>query len=292
MTKIDIHALTLEQFLKLPLVIEGASKEVRYAGNGQVVIRFKPTIYSFTANRSGIVPGSEILRLRATKRFIEVLRKVGIRHAYLDVSDHWVLADFVAPHAAEYAKYGLSEFVPQDMNSQVANLYKGPPIEVIVKRFHGGTSKHRYRFMSGTQVRDSHPLFRGIVVKDEGAYPAPMVRFDWRNPLQDGDGDRIADEILSDGFADLFIDVERARATALRVYRAMETFLGERNIVCNDLCLFITEDGNLVYGEISQDCGRFRHFDLGSLDKDVWRSGGSSDQVIEKWSTLLTHIGG
>lgn len=30
--------------------------------------------------------------------------------------------------------------------------------------------------------------------------------------------------------------------------------------------------------------------DLGSLDKDVWRAGGSSDQVLEKWNLLYKMI--
>jgi len=63
----------------------------------------------------------------------------------------------------------------------------------------------------------------------------------------------------------------------------MQTFLTEADMVCNDLCLMITQRGDMVYGELSQDCGRFRHFDLGSLDKDVWRSGGSPEQVLDKW---------
>ncbi len=64
-----------------------------------------------------------------------------------------------------------------------------------------------------------------------------------------------------------------------------------KDIVCYDLCLFISEDGALVFGEISQDCGRYRHFDLGSLDKDVWRAGGSSESVLAKWQLLLDLIG-
>lgn len=53
-----------------------------------------------------------------------------------------------------------------------------------------------------------------------------------------------------------------------------------------DLCLFISEDGKTVYGEISLDCGRYRYFDLGSLNKDVWRTGGSSKEVLDKWNLL------
>jgi hypothetical protein len=78
----------------------------------------------------------------------------------------------------------------------------------------------------------------------------------------------------------------------LRTYDALAGFLAERDVTCYDLCLFVTEDGRTVFGEISQDCGRYRHFDLGSLDKDVWRAGGSSEQVLEKWRTLLEVIEG
>ena len=87
-----------------------------------------------------------------------------------------------------------------------------------------------------------------------------------------------------------FIDTKRARATALATFRALQDFLGERDVVVYDLCLFVTEDGETVFGEVSQDCGRFRHFDLGSLDKDVWRAGGSSDAVLAKWQLLLDII--
>ena len=100
----------------------------------------------------------------------------------------------------------------------------------------------------------------------------------------------LADEILPDQLADLFIDVKEARKTAARTFSLLSDFLAEKDIVIYDLCLFISEDGKTVYGEISPDCGRYRHFDLGSLDKDVWRAGGSSEQVIEKWNLLYKMI--
>jgi len=147
----------------------------------------------------------------------------------------------------------------------------------------GGTSKHRYYGMSGTAIR-SGSNFAGVVIRDEDAYPHMVVRFDWRNPFQHPETNvKLADEILPEPVADWFISVEQARLTALRSFSVLSNFLSKRDIIINDLCLFITEDGEQVFGEISQDCGRFRHFDLGSLDKDVWRAGGSSQQVLEKW---------
>ncbi|MBX7221704.1 MAG: hypothetical protein K1Y36_17260 [Blastocatellia bacterium] len=261
---LNIDSLTDEQFEALPLVVEGESKIVRNAGNGQCVIRFKPTIYSFTANRAGVIEGSDVLRLRASRIFLEVLRKAGVNHAYREINDRFVLADLIE---------------------------NPPPIEVVVKAFHSGTSKHRYVGMSGWPIRKSHLFFSGYKFEGDGGYPAPLVRFDWRNPLKHPDsGKWLADEVLGDAQADWFIDTNKARVTALNVYRALSNFLGERDVVLYDLCLFISEDGETVFGEISQDCGRFRHFDLGSLDKDEWRAGGSSEQVLKKWETLLEII--
>jgi phosphoribosylaminoimidazole-succinocarboxamide synthase len=282
---IDIHSLQDEEFRALPLVVEGESKEVRYAGNGLVVIRFKPTIYSFTANRTGIVPGSDVLRLRASRLFIEVLREAGVSHAYRDISDQWVLADLILQPSTEHDP---QPFRPADLNSQdIERLPIAPPIEVVLKRMHSGTSKHRYFRMAGHPVRAGHPFFAGKKFAPEGAYPTAIVRFDWRNPFQDPSGKALADEILPDSVADWYIDVPQARSTALKVYDCLSEYLSERDIVCYDLCLFITEDGKTVFGEISQDCGRFRHFDLGELDKDVWRAGGSHELVLQKWQTLL-----
>lgn len=259
----NIHTLTDSEFVKLPLVVEGESKEVRDAGNGLCVIRFKPTIYSFTANRAGVIYGSDTLRLRASRIFLDVLRKADIKHAYREVGDRYVLADLIQ---------------------------EPPPIEVVVKAFHSGTSKHRYYGMAGTPIRSNHPFYAGQKFEADGGYPGPIVRFDWRNPMRDATGKWLADEVLGDAQADWFIDTAKARMTALRVHKALQDFLTTKDIVLYDLCLFITTDGQTVFGEISQDCGRFRHFDLGSLDKDAWRAGGSSEHVLQKWQLLLDLI--
>ncbi|MGC4120628.1 MAG: hypothetical protein QM765_39835 [Myxococcales bacterium] len=262
--KADWDELSEEEFLRLPLVVEGESKHIRLLEKGLVLIKLKPTIYSFTQNRAGVVPGSDVLRLKATKIFLNVLREAGLPHAYREVGERYILSELVE---------------------------KPPPIETIVKAFHSGTSKHRYFGMAGTPVRPSHPFFAGKTFGPDDGYPAPIVRFDWRNPMKHPEtGKWLADEVLGDEMADWFIDVAEARMTARRVHKALQDFLGARDIVLYDLCLFITEDGKKVYGEISQDCGRFRHFDLGSLDKDVWRAGGSSEQVLEKWRMLLTSL--
>lgn len=277
--------LTLDQFRSLPFVVEGESKEVRYWGEGKVVIRLKPTIYSFTANRCGVVEGSDKLRLKAARLFMGMMKDSDIPYAYHEVSDNFILADLILQPGSS-----SDVFRPEDVS--VSSLKIAPPIEVIVKRMHSGTSKHRYEGMSGFPIRRSHPLYPRYCFRDDDAYPCAIVRFDWRNPLESRKGERLADDVLGEEQADWYIDVKTARNTALKVYDALSYFLSQKDLVCYDLCLFITEDGETVFGEISQDCGRFRHFDLGSLDKDVWRSGGSSNDVLEKWQLLVDVLEG
>lgn len=256
----DLKSLTLEKFRELEFILEGESKEIRKLSDDYCIIYFKPTIYSFTSNRTGVVEGSNIPRVQCSQVLCEVLKSHGIDHAYVDYGNEFV--------AARYIK-------------------NAPNIEVVVKANHTGTSKHRYFGMNGSKVRSNHPYYAGMEIKDMEPYPEAIVRFDWRNPFWEPSTKKmLADEVLGDQQADFFIDVKEARKTAAKTFSILSDFLSEHDIVCYDLCLFISEDGKTVYGELSPDCGRFRHYDLGSLDKDVWRAGGSSEQVIEKWNLL------
>lgn len=279
-----IDRITDEEFKSLDLVAEGESKEVRYCGNGNVIIKYKPTVYSFTHNRCGIIDGSDVLRLRASKIFLNVIRRAGINHTYIDVNDKYVLSKLVL-------QKGGRGYVPKDISKEdISNIPVAPEIEVVVKNTHSGTPKHRYYDMKEYPIRKSHPYYSGVKIDDELPYPEKFVRFDWRNPFEDKNGTRLADEVLPEPMADWFIDVKKAQKTAIRLTDALEDFLNSKDIVLYDICLFVAEDGETVFGEISQDCGRYRHFDYGSLDKDVWRSGGSHSDVIAKWELLLNCI--
>lgn len=285
---IDINTLTQDDFKKLPLVVEGESKEVRYAGNGKVIIKFKPTIYSYTANRNAIIDESDALRLRASKVFLNIFQQGGVHHAYQEINDKWILSDLVLQPAT---LFNTNPFRPSDLSpEEITKLSIAPPIEVVIKRYHIGTPKHRYFKISDFFLRTNHPRFRGLSIKDESKYPETVIRFDWRNPVQNEKGERLADEVLPDQMADWYIDVTKARETAIRTYKVISDFLADKGLECWDLCLFITEDGNTVFGEISQDCGRFRKSNQESLDKDVWRAGGSSEQVLLKWKMFLDLI--
>lgn len=260
---IEFNELTLDLFRTLPLFIEGESKEIRLLNDSIGIIYFKPTIYSFTSNRTGIVEGSNLPRVNVSKVLCEVLKANGVDHSYIDY---------------------CGEFV-------ITHIVNAPNIEVVVKANHTGTSKHRYFGMGESTVRASHPYFSGMKIKDMEAYPSPIVRFDWRNPFQHPTTkEKLADEVMCDAQANLYIDVKEATKTAAKTFQILSDFLNEKDIVIYDLCLFISEDGKTVFGEISPDCGRYRHYDLGSLDKDAWRAGGSSNEVLEKWNLLHTLI--
>lgn len=286
----DLNTLTLDTFRTFPFVVEGESKEIRQHPEdpGKVVIWLKPSIYSFTENRTGWIEGSNLLRARAMKILIPILKEGGIDHAYEEINDltGFIVARKIQPH-------------------------EDPNTEVIIKRFNGGTSYHRYYGMHEHPTRSGHPFWPGETFDKMGPYGGPKVRFDWRNPfwnpekvaaLRASDPTLPAevylwpaelrakimmrDEVMGEDFANEVIDVRAARKTALWAYTLLQQFMATRKIVIYDLCLFITADGKTVYGEINQDCGRFRHLDHGMLDKDVWRGGGSAEDVLAKWQLL------
>lgn len=276
-------------YADLPLVTEGESKIVNYIGKGRVVIRYKPTIYSYTHNRIGAIPGTDTLRLRASKIFLNVIEAAGVRHAYKEVNEDHVISELLLNTN--------SEFIPDD--------YEVPdtiaPIEVIVKNYHTGTPKHRYYEMEKYPIRgkslmmkilDNHqdkPKTEEKFIEPNQKYPKRVVRFDWRNPLHDRNGTRLADEVMPEQMANWYIDVENARETALKAFAALNKFLNARDIELQDICFIMNTDGTKIVSEISQDCGRYVYKGE-SLDKDVWRAGGSSELVAEKWKRILELI--
>lgn len=286
----DITKLTTEKFKSLPLVVEGESKEVRYAGNGEVVIRLKPTIYSYTHNRTGEIPGSDTARLKAVQALVPLLQRAGIAHTYKEVTDTWILSQLVLqPEVAGQPK----PFRPNDLTeAELASLPKAPPVEVVVKQVHSGTPKHRYYAFDRYQVRDSHPELAGKRMQADAAYPEWIVRFDWRNPMTDTGGNRLADEVLPEPMADWFIDTGKAGRTALKAFNVLAGFLETKGLSLWDICFFIAEDGQTMFGEVSPDCLRVRAANGSPLDKDVWRQGGSSENVLAKWQAFADVIKG
>lgn len=278
----SIDTLTVKEFKKLPLVTEGESKEVRYFGDGKVVIRLKPTIYSYTHNRTGVVPGSDRLRLQSIRLLLPILEAAGISHTYKAVNDRWILSDLVLqPKTKSCPK----PFRPKDMTrSRIKKLPKAPPIEVVVKAVHSGTPKHRYYKMNEFSVRGA---YGGKAIRDNAMYPHTTVRFDWRNPMHDSNGSRLADEVMSEEMADWYMHTTSASATARHAFMALTDHLTRKGLVLWDICFFIDESGDVIFGEISPDCLRVRAASGQPLDKDIWRSGGSSTDVLKKWQIFV-----
>jgi hypothetical protein len=78
-----------------------------------------------------------------------------------------------------------------------------------------------------------------------GARHAPYVRFDWRNapPLDD--------EVLPEGLAREFIDVDQATTSALRARETLGAYLAEHGFELVEGCFFMSRDGRVICGEVS-----------------------------------------
>ena len=164
-------------------------------------------------------------------------------------------------------------------------------IEVRVKRFHIGSPLHRYRYCERHfTAHGGKPLQRWSRFED------PVVCFDWRHPLRDDDGNRLADEPLPDDYAAIWIDdIVRAKQVARRAFIWIEQLFAQVNLQLIDICFFIDRTGNVIYGEISPDCMRVRSSastEAEALDKDVWRSGGKPEEVLDRYRRLLFSVFG
>jgi len=170
-----------ESWRTLPIIHEGESKIIRRLTDDLYVISLKPTLFSYTANRSAEVPGTDALRLRISRVLWGVLEKGGLELPIIDVFE-----DFYVTHRVD-----------------------ATPIEVIVKAAFYGTPKHIYLGMAGHPTRKASP-FRNFDTH------SPYVRFDWRNPLPGKD--ECLPEPLADYFIDTR-EATRTALTAFALLR-------------------------------------------------------------------------
>jgi hypothetical protein len=159
-----------------------------------------------------------------------------------------------------------------------------PPIEVVIKSKFVGTDKHRYVGLDKCVNRHTQ---QPMVVNEQ--YCAPYVRFDWRNRNDHPEGDvAIAEELVND-----LIEVVDARTLAKKTFTTLVKFYQTLHIELVDMCLFISQDGDKIFSEISQDNARYKYYGGGaeeSLDKDAWRTGNSQEDVYSKWEKLQTMV--
>lgn len=257
-----IDKLTPEDFQKLELIIEGESKIIKRYNHRLHILKYKPTIYSHKKQRAGVIEGSDKERMVMTNCILDLLNREIIDHIDWYVGENYILAEAI------------------DNSKDV------PPIEVIVKKCCVGTDKYRYYKIDEKINRFGKNVVNG---KDK-EYNKFIVRFDYRNPNHNPEtGEPIGDYCLCDDLADEFINVSQAKKNALKTFNILDKHFKNLNIYFVDVCLMFTTQGNKLYGEISQDCGRYKYIEedkLSDLDKDIWRAGGSSDVVLLKYKKL------
>ncbi len=90
-------------------------------------------------------------------------------------------------------------------------------------------------------------------------------------------------------------DVPIAKALARQVFLHLESLFLASGFVLIDACFFIDKTGKTFFGEISPDCMRVRALgkdpaDAASFDKDVWRAGGTSLNVADRYLELYQKL--
>ncbi len=260
-------------FEQLPLLVEGESKIIRQLNSKIVVEQFKPTVYSFTHNRYGEAEGTAEQRVLFSAELFRSMNRYSFTH------QKKLRNAFLAVVTTSNGPLLVQEKV------ETCNL------EVRVKRYHIGSPLHRYKY---TEKYDTVQLNETPLTKWT-RFDVPLVCFDWRLPLMDEQGNRLADEPISDDYAGIWMrDVVEAKNLARDTFSWMESLFRDAGLLLVDICFFIDKTGHVLYGEISPDCMRVRE-GLGdpreseSLDKDLWRQG-EKEKLIAKRYQKLFHI--
>jgi phosphoribosylaminoimidazole-succinocarboxamide synthase len=256
------------QFANLPLEVEGESKEIRRWTDKVVLVRMKPTVYSYTYNRYGEVAGTDAIRLSFTSEIFRRMRGV-------------------VREGVELKTCFLAEIVRPDGGFLVERLVETCNLEVRVKRYHIGSPVKRYLYT------EDHPSTEADgPIRKWTRFSKPVVCFDWRHPLMDKEKKRLADEPLSDDYAGLWItNVPLAKQLAKNAFLWLENEFAAVEMRLVDICFFIDRHGSMIYGEVSPDCMRVRR-DLrdpalaDAADKDLWRQGKSPEEVREGYAEL------
>lgn len=260
-------------FEKLPTLCEGESKIIKKWTDKVLLMSFKPTVYSYTQNRYGLAEGTEKTRIKFSSA---LFRKMAAENFTQDFKPQ---SAFLAEINNEQGCFMVQQMV------ETCNL------EVRIKRYHIGSPLHRYyRTEDYSSLNSTGPIMKW------SRFDKPVVCFDWRNPLMDADGKRLADEPISDDYAELWMEnPSQAKEVARNTFIWMEELFAKAEILLVDMCLFIDKSGNCIYGEISPDCMRARSgledpATTEPLAKDNWRLGESSATLLDKYEEMYERI--
>ena len=261
-----VDEYTQEMFEALPKVIEGESKIIRTFNKRFQIIQYKASVHSHKQQRSGIVEGTDKERMKMTKSIIDIFSRYEIKHSYFFIGENFILNESLNPE--------------KDL----------PPVEIIVKRCFVGSDKVRYYKMEELKNRFGQPV---IKKEKQNEYQKLLVRFDYRNPNYNPETKQPMGDIpLCDDLADEFINAEVAKKTAKFIFSVLDEHFSKMNLYFEDVCFMLTVEGDVMYGEVSQDCGRYKYIHehkLTDLDKDVWRNWGSFEQVLTQYK-MITKI--
>ncbi|MGV8086536.1 MAG: hypothetical protein ACP5N1_02810 [Candidatus Woesearchaeota archaeon] len=258
--------------------IEGESKKIHQLGN-IALVELKPTMYSFTYNRYGIVEGSELVRLDFWKLFASEINNtsvnafLGLKNNFTDEISEFIKIGILTEKYPFISNY-LGETTINNKRYAMIRFAKSiPPLEIVWKKYLVGTMKHNLKKV------DSYKTKTGTNILYEEKFPKEFVRFDWRNPLPD------KDECIPDDFAEFYINTNAAKKVSTLVSQIINNLLQKKGYELADICYFMNEDGNMIYSEITPDGMRIKKKEE-SYDKDLWRSGKEKKTVVETWKKL------
>lgn len=149
----------------------------------------------------------------------------------------------------------------------VSRFLPSPPFEVIVKNVANGSTTRKYPGLFPEGHR----------------FSAPVVKFDYRTDPED--------EPIGEGYLEeLGVPVEDYKRIALACNEGLRERLDPLDLW--DFCVVLGEDGGetSIISEISPDCMRLKEPDGSAFDKDIFRAGGSPEEIISRWRALLERV--
>lgn len=272
--------------------IEGESKRVFKDNQSDIcLIKLKPTLYSYTNNRYGVVKGTDILRNKLWKTFAKEINRESLNILLLgkgkySIKIHNLMQKLIKTGKISRKYPFITSFLSQvEVDGEIYNVCKyienQTPLEVVWKKYFLGTMKHNLLNVDKFETK------YGSMVEIEGEIPE-IVRFDWRNPFE-FNGKRYKDECIPDDFADLWIDVQGAKILCLVVSNIIAEMVAKKGYEFVDTCYFVNMSGSIVYSEITPDGMRLKKKDQ-SFDKDLWRIGKSEEVICEAWNKLYEDL--
>lgn len=153
-------------------------------------------------------------------------------------------------------------------DTYITEFCPSPPFEVIVKNAALGSTIRKYPSLFPEGYR----------------FKEPVVKFDFRIDPED---QPIADDYLREaGYRP-----EEFKKIALKVNEILRDWLAPRDLL--DFCILIGKKDNgeyVVISEVSPDCMRLRSPNGKPLDKDLFRQGSTSEEILKAWSELIESL--